>query len=139
MRFSNILGTIVSIAASVTATQVTWDIGYDDPNRKLESVSCSDGPNGLIKKYGWTTQGAIPRFPYIGGAEAVEGWNSKNCGTCWSATFKERTVFVLAIDHTGHGLNLGLGAMEDLTDGNAVFYGKVDAVVNQVPLQYCGL
>lgn len=118
---------------------VTWDVGYDNPDRTLENIACSDGPNGLIQKYGWTSQGQIARFPYIGGAEAVEGWNSNNCGTCWSVTFTGRTVFVLAVDHTGHGLNIGLKAMDDLTGGNAVFYGKVDAVVNQVPLQNCGL
>lgn len=41
-------------------------------------MSCSDGANGLITRYGWATQGVIPKFPYIGGAELIAGWNSPN-------------------------------------------------------------
>lgn len=44
----------------------------------MNDVSCSDGVNGLTTRYGWTTQGAIPKFPYIGGAELIAGWNSAN-------------------------------------------------------------
>jgi hypothetical protein len=39
-------------------------------------VSCSDGQNGLITKYGWQNQGAVAGFPRIGGYMGVAGWNS---------------------------------------------------------------
>lgn len=55
---------------------VSYDTGYDDASRALTSVSCSDGPNGLITKYGWQNQGAVAGFPRIGGYMGVEGWNS---------------------------------------------------------------
>ena len=57
---------------------MAYDTGYDDGSRSLTAVSCSDGQNGLITRYGWQTQGQIPKFPYIGAAAAVEGWNSAN-------------------------------------------------------------
>lgn len=55
---------------------VSYDTGYDDANRALTSVTCSDGTNGLITKYGWQIQGAIAGFPRIGGYVGVESWNS---------------------------------------------------------------
>ena len=85
------------------------------------------------------TQGDAVSFPYIGGAQAVTGWNSPNCGSCWSATYNGKTIHMLAIDHTGTGLNLGLAAMNDLTNGHAVEFGRVDAHVQQAPLSNCGL
>lgn len=39
----------------------------------MSTVTCSDGPNGLMSKY--PTQGALPGFPNIGGVPGV-GWNS---------------------------------------------------------------
>jgi hypothetical protein len=32
---------------------VSYDVGYDDGNRPLTQVACSDGNNGLIWKYNW--------------------------------------------------------------------------------------
>lgn len=60
---------------------VSYDTGYDDRSRSLNVVACSDGSNGLITRYGWQTQGSIPRFPYIGGYEGVAGWNSPQART----------------------------------------------------------
>jgi hypothetical protein len=103
----------------------------------VESTACSDGRNGLMKRYGWKTQGDIPNFPYIGGFEAVEGWNSTNCGTCWSATFEGRTVFIIAIDQAERGLNIGRKAMDQLTEGEATKWGKVFAHVSSAPDSMC--
>lgn len=75
MQFSNILS-IFTLAAAAQAVSVSYDTGYDDGSRSLTAVSCSDGANGLITKYGWQTQGQIRNFPYIGGVDAVGGWNS---------------------------------------------------------------
>ena len=154
MIFPKVLATLF-IAATTSATSgwcllssriprrsdlstVSYDVGYDDAGRNLDSVACSDGINGLKTK-GFTTQGSLPRFPYIGGVEAVAGWNSPNCGTCWSATWGGRTIYVLAVDRASRGLNIALQAMDALTGGQSVALGRVDAVVSQVDKSLCGL
>ncbi|KAJ9133199.1 hypothetical protein NKR19_g9148 [Coniochaeta hoffmannii] len=138
MYFTKALS-ILSLAAAATATTVSYDTGYDDGNRSLSVVACSDGPNGLETKYHWTKQSDVSRFPYIGGVEAVGGWNSPSCGTCWSATYNGKTIYILAVDHSAAGLNIALDAMNDLTNGQAVFLGRVEADVAQVDLSNCGL
>ncbi|KAK4228808.1 protein SnodProt1 [Podospora fimiseda] len=137
MYFPKVLSAITALAAMASATPVSYDQGYDDPSRSLTAVSCSDGVNGVMWKYGWKVQGDAKSF--VGGAAAVGGWNSPNCGTCWSATWGGRTVYVLAIDRAGSGLNIGLNAMNQLTNGLATQVGVVEATVNQVALSYCGL
>lgn len=102
-------------------------------------MACSDGTNGLMWKYNWNVQGDVKNFPYIGGAEAIGSWNSANCGTCWSVSYNGKTIHILAIDHAGAGLNVGLRAMNDLTNGRAEALGRVEAAVAQVPLANCGL
>ncbi|KAF6843586.1 Protein SnodProt1 [Colletotrichum musicola] len=138
MQFSSLL-TVLSSVAAAAAVSVSFDTGYDDGSRSLTSVSCSDGANGLITKYNWQTQGQVARFPYIGGADAVAGWNSPNCGTCWQLTYNGKSINVLAIDHAGSGFNIALGAMNDLTNGQANQLGRVEAQATQVALSACGL
>merc|ERR1712228_219722 len=45
----------------------------------LTSVSCSDGANGLMTRWGYQT--LEPMFPYVA-AMAGATWNSPKCGTC---------------------------------------------------------
>ncbi|KUI71317.1 Protein SnodProt1 [Cytospora mali] len=118
---------------------VSYDTGYDDASRSLTVVSCSDGTNGLITKYGYQTQGAIPDFPYVGGADVIAGWNSANCGTCWQLSYGGRTINVLAIDHAASGFNIGETAMNTLTNNQAAALGRVDATAVQVAISECGL
>ncbi|KAK4100153.1 hypothetical protein N658DRAFT_516856 [Parathielavia hyrcaniae] len=138
MQLSKILG-VSSLLAAASALTVSYDVGYDDAERSLSVVACSDGTNGLMWKYGWNVQGDITRFPYIGGAEAIGAWNSPNCGTCWSATYNGKTIYILAIDHAVAGLNMGFNAMNDLTGGHAIELGRIEADVQQVALSNCGL
>lgn len=143
MKFSNVLSSLALgfsyLALSAQAITVSYDTGYDDASRSLADVSCSDGANGLITKYGWQTQGQIPHFPYIGGYEGIAGWNSAQCGTCWSLTFNDKTIYVLAIDHTAAGFNIAEAAMNDLTGGNAEQFGRVDATFAQVGSSFCNV
>ncbi|KAJ4413359.1 hypothetical protein N0V85_003590 [Neurospora sp. IMI 360204] len=138
MQLSKILS-LFTLATAASATTVSYDTGYDDGNRSLTVVSCSDGPNGLMTKYHWNFQSQVKNFPYVGGVEAVAGWNSPSCGTCWSVTYNGKTVNILAIDHAGSGINMSKAAMNELTGGNAEQYGRVDAVVASAPLSACGL
>jgi hypothetical protein len=137
MKFTGILSALALISA-VSATTVSYDTGYDDKSRPMTSVACSDGPNGLITKYGWKTQGNIPT-PYVGGVNIIAGWNSPNCGGCYRLEYKGRKINVLAIDHAASGFNIGLDAMNALTGGQATKLGRVNAQVYHADASACGL
>ncbi|KAF2788284.1 Asp f 13-like protein [Melanomma pulvis-pyrius CBS 109.77] len=140
MKFSTVISTAALGLSSLTsAITVSYDTGYDDKSRSLNVVSCSDGANGLITRYGWQTQGAIPAYPYIGGYQGVAGWNSPQCGTCYGVTYNGKTIYVLAIDHTASGFNLAKAAMDALTNNQATQLGRVDAQYAQVDKSKCKL
>jgi len=136
MKFS---GAVLGLAGLASAISVSYDTGYDNGSRSMTAVSCSDGPNGLITKYGWQTQGAVSKFPYIGGYVGIPGWNSDQCGTCYGITYNGKTIYVLAIDHTDNGFNLAKAAMDDLTNNQAANLGRIDAQYAQVTVDKCGL
>ena len=138
MHFTKIFN-LAALVTAASATTVSYDPGYDDGSRSMTVVSCSDGPNGLITRYGWNTQGVIPRFPYVGGVEAIGSWGSPNCGTCWQVSWNGRSVYILGIDHAGAGVNMAKAAMNDLTNGQADFLGRIEADVTQVATANCGI
>jgi hypothetical protein len=92
------------------------------------------------------------------GSVDIAGYNSPQCGTCYKVTYKGKSIFILGIDHTATGLNvsyglpcaptilltplvqqIGLKAMNTLTNGNAVSLGRVNAQVLKVGYAKCGL
>lgn len=46
---------------------------------------------------------------------------------------------MLAIDHAADGVNMSFEAMDDLTDGQADFLGRIDATVTLTSASNCGL
>lgn len=132
-----VLAILAALAAPILADTVSFDTVYDDPSVSLDEVACSDGPNGLLTK-GFTTFGSLPT-KNIGGAAAVAGFNSPQCGSCWELTFNGTSINVLAIDHAGSGFNIAEGAMNALTNGQAAFLGRIDATATQVNASACGL
>ncbi|EGX88085.1 heat-stable 19 kDa antigen precursor [Cordyceps militaris CM01] len=138
MYMPSILG-LAALASTALGVTVSYDRGFDDPSRSLEYVSCSNGEHGLITRYHWQTQGQIPCFPRIGGAQAVSGWNSAACGTCWRLTYNNRSVTILAIDRSVNGFNIGLEAFDNLTGGRGEEVGRVEAQVTQVDVKECSL
>ncbi|KAF5367672.1 hypothetical protein D9757_010974 [Collybiopsis confluens] len=133
----------VTLAAAASAVQLRYDNTYDNAAQSLATVSCSDGANGLLTK-GFTTFGSLRNFPNIGAAQAVTGWNSTACGSCWSVTYtnaqgKATSVNILAVDHAGTGFNVAQEAMDTLTGGNAVAFGVVDVTATQVAASACKL
>ncbi|KIY50655.1 Cerato-platanin [Fistulina hepatica ATCC 64428] len=140
MKFFTTFFALFAVATSAVAVSVTYDELYDDSSESLDTVACSNGQYGLTTR-GYTTFGSLPDFPYIGGAEAVTGWDSPNCGTCWELYYDVTgvTIYVLAIDYAASGFNIALEAMNVLTDGNAVFDGNIDATATQVDASICGL
>lgn len=145
MMFFAILASLalVMMTSTTVATTVSFDTKYDNGGTSLTSVACSDGPNGLITR-GFSTFDSLPRFPHIGGAQAVTGWNSPSCGTCWQLSYTDaqgttNTTNVLAIDVAQSGFNIALSAMNELTNGNAAQLGRIDVVSQQVSGSVCGL
>ena len=125
-------------ATTATTVSVSFDQTYDNAGTSLATVSCSDGSHGLLTK-GYTTFGSLPSFPNIGGASVVTGWNSDQCGTCWSLTYNGKSINVLAVDSATNGWNIGLEAMNALTGGQAELLGRVGAVVSLADSAQCGL
>ena len=119
MHYATLLSLVAPLASAVS---LSYDAGYADGSRSLSVVSCSDGSNGLINRYGWSKQSDIPRFPYIGGSSDIAGWNSPSCGQCYKVEYAKtgKSIFVLAIDHTANGMNVSPKAMNDLTNNQAV-------------------
>jgi hypothetical protein len=105
-----------SALAASSSVSVSYDMIYDTSSTSLDEVACSDGPNGMITK-GYSTFGSLPNYPYIGGAQAIAGYDSASCGTCWKLTYDGTSINVLAIDHTATGFNINFDAMNDLTKG----------------------
>ncbi|KAM0555044.1 hypothetical protein ACHAPJ_006392 [Fusarium lateritium] len=136
MKFTGILSAL-ALTSAVSATTVSYDTGYDDKSRALTAVSCSDGKNGLITKYGWKTQGNAKS--YVGGVNVIAGWNSPNCGGCYRLEYKGKKINVLAIDHAAAGFNIGLDAMNALTNGQGAKLGRINAQVYHADPSACGL
>ncbi|KJX92838.1 eliciting plant response-like protein [Zymoseptoria brevis] len=127
-------------ASIASATTLSYDRGYDNAGNPMTGVACSNGNNGLITRYGFQTYGSIPRFPYIGGSSDIAGWNSAQCGQCYSLSWNGgQPIYILAIDHTLDGLNISEEAMNALTGGQAEAVGRVDAQVTKVGVDMCGL
>ncbi|EJD08293.1 Cerato-platanin [Fomitiporia mediterranea MF3/22] len=133
------LSAIVSLfTLGALADQVTFDPVYDNANQSLATVECSTGSNGLLTR-NFTTFGSLPTFPFIGGASAIAGFNSANCGSCWNITFNGTSIVVTAIDFAGSGFNIGEIAMNNLTNGQAEQVGVVQATALQLNASACGL
>ena len=129
-----------SVSAQLTAS---YDTGYDNAQRSLSTVACSDGPNGLLTR-GFTTFGSLPNYPNVAGAPAVTGWNSPGCGTCWTVTYtnakgKSKSINLLAIDVAPNSYNMPTSAMNNLTGGQATSLGRVPVTAVSVPPSVCGL
>jgi hypothetical protein len=153
MKFSSVLTSVIlialpsfAVAAPATTSDITsvaYNVFYDDPSISLSAVACSNGINGLESR-GYTTFGSLPKFPHIGASPAVAGWNSPNCGTCWSLTYsgaggKQKTINVIAVDRATSGWVLSEAAMNELTGGHAEELGRVNAHAHQVAASVCGM
>ena len=138
MQFKTIALAALALAAPALGVTVSFDEAYDNGSASLATVACSDGPNGLLTK-GFSTFNSLPHFPNIGGAAAVGGWNSAQCGSCWQLTFNGRSINVLAVDHAASGFNIAKAAMNSLTNGQAEKLGRIDVTAKQVAASKCGL
>ncbi|GES57155.1 allergenic cerato-platanin Asp F13 [Aspergillus terreus] len=131
-----LLGALLPAASAQQSVSVSYDERYDVSGSSMNTVSCSDGANGLVTKY--PTFGSVPNFPHIGGSPTIAGWNSANCGKCYQLTYGSKSIYVTAIDAAPGGFNIALSAMNDLTGGQAVNLGRVQATYQEVAKSNCG-
>ena len=141
MKLSLIFTSFAVLLTSVHAQlTVSFDQEYDNSAQSLDTVACSNS----LEARGFTTFGSLPKFPFIGGAPAVTGFDSPGCGTCWALTFVDAqgtstSINVLAIDVATPNFNIALEAMNVLTNGQATFLGRVPVTAVQVDSSFCGL
>jgi hypothetical protein len=133
---------ILGLSTFTLADSLSYDENYDNKSGSLSTTACSDGSNGLAKSY--PTFGDLPKYPFIGGASAIKGWNSPNCGTCWKLTYtndkkKSKSINVLAVDVADDGFNISLEAMNALTNNLATELGRINVESEQVAASKCGL
>ena len=139
MKFISAIIAAVAAASSAVATTIRYDPVYDNAGQSLATVSCSDGPYGLLTR-GYTTFGSLPQFPHIGAKEGASHGTAE-CGTCyklyWTDEFgTTRSIHVLAIDYATSGFNIAQTALDELTGGRAVEKGSIDATVKQVNVKH---
>ncbi|KAJ5081847.1 Cerato-platanin [Penicillium alfredii] len=138
-----LVGAVPAPAANAAQqVSVSYDTNYDIKGASIDTVACADGENGL-KGRGYSTLGSLPKFPLIGGALTIPGTNSPNCGKCYQLHYAsgtvDKTINVLAVDTAPGGFNIGLEAMNQLTDGSAEQLGRVDATYVEVEESLCGM
>jgi hypothetical protein len=146
MRIPTNLISLVALFAVTDVTEVTDTATepvranpiYDNYGTSLNIVACSNGANGLVTK-GYDTFGSLPGFPYIGGAYAVTGWNSTECGSCWKLTYPTTgvSVYYTAIDTINAGFDVSDQTMSKLTKGKHP--DEIDVQSSQVAKHFCGL
>ncbi|KAG7086433.1 hypothetical protein E1B28_002387 [Marasmius oreades] len=136
MKFS--VTVVALLASSVAAVQLQYDNHYDDSGASLSTTACSDGTNGLGNR-GYSTFGSLPSFPRIGAVDAITGWNSDKCGSCWRVTYQGKSVNILGMDFAGNGFNVAQSAMDELTNGQAVQLGNIQVDAVEVTPGECGL
>lgn len=135
---------VLGAALTTSSISVSYDTNYDVRTASLNTVACSDGPNGLETR-NYTTFGSLPTFPNIGAAYAVSGWDSPNCGTCWQLTYTNaknvsKSINVTAVDHAGaNSFNIAFAAMNTLTNNQAKALGRITVTAKEIPPSACGL
>jgi hypothetical protein len=102
----------------------------------VNTVAC-----GSVLSAKYPTFGSLPGFPHIGGAITISGNGSPSCGKCYQLHYSgngiDETITVLGIDTASGGFNIGLQAMNDLTNGQAEQLGRVQATYTEVDASQC--
>ncbi|KAJ5912196.1 Heat-stable 19 kDa antigen [Penicillium subrubescens] len=132
----NLAAAVPAPAAEAVSVSVSYDPVYDVAGSSTNTVAC-----GSVLNQKYPTFGSLPGFPHIGGALAVSGTGSPNCGKCYQLHFSgngvDKTITVLGIDTAPGGFNIGLRAMNDLTNGQAEQLGRVQATYTEVDISQC--
>jgi hypothetical protein len=73
------------------------------------------------------------------GIDAIRGFSSSQCFSCWKIEYGGKHVSLFAIDSAESGFVLSLDAMQSLTGGQARELVRIDAKATQVDASYCGI
>jgi len=76
MKLFTLFALLALFPTLISALTVSYDTAYDNPMGSLSTVACSEGSNGMSTR-GFTNFGSLPKFPHIGGAPTITGWNSE--------------------------------------------------------------
>jgi hypothetical protein len=143
MKFSGI------ILASTMMHTVCANLGYATyhnyyKGQSLTTVACSDGENGLMTRFGYTT--IDPMSPYVAATSNVV-WNSDKCGVCYAVKSDYNggtTVYVTAIDGSGGSpdpaalhFDLHPVAFEELLGKDGVAAGSSYVTYEEVDYHKC--
>jgi len=142
MKLVSFIIPLLAVLPAARSVLVHYDSVYDNSAASLTTVACSDGKNGMITK-GYKTFGDLPSFPHIGAADAVEGYNSASCGSCWELTYTEsdkttKTIYVTAIDHADQGFVIAETVLKHLGGQDAVDAGHINVTARGVAESNCG-
>lgn len=135
----NLVAAVPAIAptAEAVSVSVSYDPVYDVAGSSVNTVAC-----GSVLSQKYPTFGQLPGFPHIGGAITISGNGSPSCGKCYQLHYSgngvDKTITVLGIDTAPGGFNIGLQAMNDLTNGQAEQLGRVTATYTEVEASQCG-
>lgn len=122
-------------------TILNFDTRFDDPKGMMSTTQCP--AEGALA--GHDTFGSLPTFPYIAGADFVQGFASDHCGACYelSGTHADGTVVVRTftiINGAPKGFISSLVAATDLTGFDREhFPGDAPITAKAVPAAHCGL
>ncbi|KAF3394122.1 Allergen Asp f 15 [Penicillium rolfsii] len=132
----NLVAAVPAPTAETVSVSVSYDTVYDVAGSSTNTVAC-----GSVLNQKYPTFGSLPGFPHIGGAPTISGNGSPNCGKCYQLHFSgngvDKNITVLGIDTGTSGFNIGLRAMNDLTDGQAEQLGRVSATQTEVDISQC--
>ncbi|KAI0818678.1 Asp f 13-like protein [Irpex lacteus] len=134
--FSAVLA-VLSLAVVGQCDSVSWDSIYDDAGASLATVACSDGQVVFSRRLHHLR--LTPKLPKNRRCTCSWWLGLCRCGTCWQLTYSGKSINVLAVDVGRDGFNLSEEAMNELTGGQAVALGRVDANAIQVDASACGL
>lgn len=127
---ANVLATVFfPLAASQTLYYVSYSTTYDVASSSVESAMCG----GQLTSKGYTTYGAIPMFPSLGGSANITDSSSALCGQCVVFEFAGNFAGVKLINSAGGSdFVVSEEAMNALTN-NVTIYPTVNARIIEGP------
>lgn len=131
LAISSVQGTTIPLPL----TKVTWNNIYDNGGQSLSSLACSQ----WASKNNFKTLSDVPGFPFVGGADVVNGTNTAQCGDCYTINDLQtgEAVSVTVVDAAGAGFVVSLEALNNVTNGEAMELGSIAADVQQAPNGKC--
>ncbi|EPS43071.1 hypothetical protein H072_2885 [Dactylellina haptotyla CBS 200.50] len=136
------LATIFAAASAVSGSQLKYQNIYNSAySLDLNSASCSNGPNGLVTKYGTqnSQQFRTKLKPGVYVAAAQAPWGSPKCGLCWKlvGTKSQRSAYFVTVDNSAPTIVGGEDMFKALSPSKTLFEGVIEVWAYQRPQSEC--